>query len=236
MTFIRTVLGDIDPRTSGRPTPTSTSSSTAAGSSSQRGLPPRRPRQGRRRAREPRRRPPAIVDALPCAAGRNVVKLAEASAGAVHVIASTGLHLSQFPGRRLDGARLGRGLAARFEADVVEGSTARLPRRIRRAHRAPRGRHQDRRQRRADRPRAARVEAAAAAHARTGCPILTLHRRAWALDRCACSPSTASTGPRDAVAHRQGGRPRLPSRDPREWRVGRVRPGFRWKPGSTTGR
>ena len=44
--------------------------------------------------------------------------------------------------------------------------------------------------------------------------------------RSRCSPSSASTGPRDAVAHRQGGRPRLPSRDPRERRVRRVRPGL----------
>jgi predicted metal-dependent phosphotriesterase family hydrolase len=118
----------------------------------------------------------AIADALPCAAGRNVVMLAEASRrSGVHVIASTGLHLSQFyPADAWTEHDSAEDLAARFEADVVEGIDIN----------DYRGAFVERSEHRAgvikiagsaeltDRER--RVFAAAAAvHARTGCPILT---------------------------------------------------------------
>ncbi len=118
----------------------------------------------------------AIVDAMPCAAGRNVVKLAEASRrSGVHVIASTGLHLSQFyPADGWTERDSAEKLAAHFEADISEGIDAH----------DDRGSLVERTEHHAgvikiagsaeltDRERRA-FEAAAAVHVRTGCPILT---------------------------------------------------------------
>jgi 5-phospho-D-xylono-1,4-lactonase len=118
----------------------------------------------------------AIVDALPCAAGRNVVKLAEVSRrSGVHVIASTGLHLSQFyPAHGWTEHESTDELAARFEADIAEGIDAYDYRRSlieRTEHRAgvikvAGSAELTDRERRA-------FEAAAAVHVRKGCPILT---------------------------------------------------------------
>jgi phosphotriesterase-related protein len=118
----------------------------------------------------------AIVDALPCAAGRNVVMLAEASRrSGVHVLASSGLHLSQV--YRADAwteHESAQDLADRFEADVVDGidtNDYRGASIVRTEHRAgvikiAGSAELTDRERRA-------FEAAAAVHVRTGCPILT---------------------------------------------------------------
>ena len=65
----------------------------------------------------------AVVDAMPCNGGRNVLKLAEISRQSnVHVIAATGLHLQKYYphghwSERLDADRL----AAAFAADIEIG-------------------------------------------------------------------------------------------------------------------
>ena len=118
----------------------------------------------------------AIVDATPCAFGRNPLKLAEASRrSGVHVVAGTGLHLAQWydPGGWTE-HETGEQLAARFEADISDGIDA---------HDYARD-VVERTEYRAgvikiagsaeltDRERRV-FEAAAIAHERTGCPILT---------------------------------------------------------------
>jgi phosphotriesterase-related protein len=108
----------------------------------------------------------AIVDATPCAFGRNPLKLAETSRrSGIHVVAATGLHLAQW--YDLDGwteHETVDQLAARFEADIADGieptehragvikiaGSAQLTDRERRV-----------------------FEAAARAHVQTGCPVLT---------------------------------------------------------------
>ena len=118
----------------------------------------------------------AIVDATPCAAGRNPRKLADASRrSGVHVVASTGLHLAQhYDPAGWTEHETAEQLAARFEADIVEGIDAH----------DNRGDAVERTEHRAgtikiagsaeltDRERRV-FEAAAIAHSHTGCPILT---------------------------------------------------------------
>jgi 5-phospho-D-xylono-1,4-lactonase len=118
----------------------------------------------------------AIIDATPCCFGRNPLKLADASRrSGVHVVAGTGLHLAQWydPEGWTEHESVGQ-LAGRFEADITEG--------IDRHDYA--GDVVERTEHRAgvikiagsaeltDRERRV-FEAAAMAHSRTGCPILT---------------------------------------------------------------
>jgi len=64
-----------------------------------------------------------VVDAMPCDAGRNVLKLAEISRhSGVQVVASTGLHLAKYYGDDHWSLSLDAdGVAALFIADIVEG-------------------------------------------------------------------------------------------------------------------
>lgn len=119
----------------------------------------------------------AMIDAMPCNAGRNVRKLAEISRRTgVHVVAPTGLHLARYYEPSHWSGRLGADeIAALFIADIEDGVdeldySGPVVRRTR--HRAgvikiaagvqgPSG-HE-----------AMVFEAAAAAHRATGCPILT---------------------------------------------------------------
>jgi phosphotriesterase-related protein len=119
----------------------------------------------------------AVVDAMPCDAGRNVRKLAEISRRTgVHVIAPTGLHLARFYGEGHWSARLDAdALAELFVADIVEGIDEHdyhAPPVRRTEHRAGVIKvagsldHLT--------PLEEKVfAAAAAAHGETGCPILT---------------------------------------------------------------
>ena len=117
-----------------------------------------------------------IIDATPCGFGRNPLKLADASRrSGVHVVAATGLHLAQWYDS--DGwteHETAKQLAARFEADIVEGIDAhdyagdvveRTDHRAGVIKIAGSAELTDRERR--------VYEAAAMAHARTGAPILT---------------------------------------------------------------
>jgi phosphotriesterase-related protein len=119
----------------------------------------------------------AVVDAMPCDAGRNVLKLADLSRRTgIHIVAPTGLHHDRYYGPAHWGARLAVDeLATLFVLDVTDGIDANDysgPIVHRTSHRAgvikvagseggPSAR--DRRV----------FEAAAEAHRRTGVPILT---------------------------------------------------------------
>lgn len=118
----------------------------------------------------------AMVDSMPCDSGRNVVKLAAVSReSGVHLICPTGLHLAKY----YDPGHWGNfyseeQLAALFIADIEQGVDRHDyngPLIERTAHRAGVIKVA------ADRTFAAREEkifaAAARAHCRTGCPILT---------------------------------------------------------------
>ena len=162
MTFVRTVLGDIDPaRTRGHRTPTSTSSSTAGARSRctpdfDLGDVDRMVGRGGRRRRGFGLQ--AVVDAMPCDCGRNVVKLAELSRRAgIHIIAPDRLHHARYyAGRPLE-----RPVVDRRAGRAVHPRHHRRHRceRLRRAdhppHRPPGRGHQDRRERQ-DGPSAAR--------------------------------------------------------------------------------
>lgn len=65
----------------------------------------------------------AVVDAIPAAAGRDVVRLAEISAATgLHIVATTGLHTSRwYPGRRWAMDAPVSVLAGLFIADIEEG-------------------------------------------------------------------------------------------------------------------
>jgi phosphotriesterase-related protein len=118
----------------------------------------------------------AMVDSMPCDSGRDVLKLAEVSRrSGVHIVCPTGLHLSKYydPGHWSHGYGEEE-LASLFVADIEQGIDSRdyngpLIRRT--GHRAgvlkiatDKTLH----------PREERLfAAAAAAHRRTGCPILT---------------------------------------------------------------
>ncbi|MCX6951471.1 MAG: aryldialkylphosphatase [Verrucomicrobia bacterium] len=118
----------------------------------------------------------AMVDSMPCDSGRNVLKLAEVSRrSGVHLVCPTGLHMAKY----YDPGHWGNfysedELAALWIADITEGVDAHdyngpLVRRT--AHRAGVIKIAT------DRTFTAREErifaAAAEAHRRTGCPILT---------------------------------------------------------------
>jgi predicted metal-dependent phosphotriesterase family hydrolase len=118
----------------------------------------------------------AVVDAMPCGAGRNVVKLAEISLrGGVHVLAPTGLHLARYYADDSWSEReSGDELAERFRSDIEDGIDAndyRGPVIERTAHRA--GVIKVAGSAEGLTSREVRVyEAAAIAHRLTGCPIL----------------------------------------------------------------
>lgn len=118
----------------------------------------------------------AMVDSMPCDAGRNVLKLAEVSRrSGVHLVAPTGLHLAKYydPGH-WGNVYTEEELAELFVAEIEVGIDARdyggpLVRRT--EHRAgvikiATGRAWTAREEKI-------FAAAAAAHRRTGCPILT---------------------------------------------------------------
>lgn len=118
-----------------------------------------------------------LVDCMPCASGRDAVRLAEiARASGVDVIAATGLHHDRYYGPRHWSNHVGTGaLAELFVADLVEGIDAfdyTSPVIRRTDHRAgvikvaTSGETPDDRDRR-------NLGAAALAHLRTGAPILT---------------------------------------------------------------
>lgn len=119
----------------------------------------------------------AMVDSMPCDAGRNVVKLAAVSNGSrVHILCPTGLHLAKYYD---DGHWGGRypvdQLAALFAADIGEGIDANDysgPVVERTAHRAGLIKIATGGVRVEDRDRRV-FEAAAMVHRRTGAPILT---------------------------------------------------------------
>lgn len=119
----------------------------------------------------------AVIETMPCDCGRNVLKLAEASrSSGVHLVAPTGLHLPKFYPRghwrfRLSAAEL----ADLFVAEIEQGIDANDhagPSVLRSPHRAgivkvasgARG---------LDAAERAAFEAAAAAHRRTGAPVIT---------------------------------------------------------------
>lgn len=119
----------------------------------------------------------AVVETMPCDAGRNVLKLAEISRrSGVHLIAPTGLHLPRFyPQGHWRFWMSAAELADLFTAEVEQGidaldcagpETRRTPHRagIVKVGSAARG---------LDAAERAAFEAAAATHRRTGCPILT---------------------------------------------------------------
>lgn len=119
----------------------------------------------------------AVVDAMPCDAGRDAMRLAEVGKrSGVHVIAPTGLHHARFyDDRHWSLAAAPEDLADLFVADILDGIDAfdyggpivrRTP------HRAGVIKVAGSRDGLTDRDRRA-FEAAALAHARTGCPILT---------------------------------------------------------------
>jgi phosphotriesterase-related protein len=118
-----------------------------------------------------------VVDAMPCDAGRDVTMLAEISRRAgVHVIAPTGLHHERWYDDRHWSRRLSaEALAALFVADIEDGIDAHDyggPVVARKPHRAGILKVAGS----TDGPSARDVpifEAAAIAHRRTGCPILT---------------------------------------------------------------
>ena len=118
----------------------------------------------------------AVIDAMPASAGRNVRKLAEISRrSGVHVVAPTGLHLSRYYAddgwSEIESAQQ---LAARFAADVTDGIDAHDylgPTIERTEHRAGVIKVAGS-EALTDRERRA-FEAAAIAHADTGVPILT---------------------------------------------------------------
>jgi predicted metal-dependent phosphotriesterase family hydrolase len=119
----------------------------------------------------------AVVDAMPCDAGRNVLKLAAISRQAgVHVVAPTGLHLAKYyDDRHWSLAASEDELAGLFAADIAEGIDERdyggpLVRRTR--HRAGVIKIAGSLNGLTTLERKV-FAAAAAAHAMTGCPILT---------------------------------------------------------------
>jgi predicted metal-dependent phosphotriesterase family hydrolase len=119
----------------------------------------------------------AMVDALPCAAGRDVAKLAEISASTgVHVIAATGLHTARYyPGHRWTRTESADVLAELFRLDIDDGIDAydysgpvvrRTSYRAGIIKVATLGEHPDEAERRA-------FEAAVRAQRASGAPILT---------------------------------------------------------------
>ena len=119
----------------------------------------------------------AVVETMPCDAGRNVLKLAEISRrSGVHLIAPTGLHLPKFYPRGHWRFRMSaEELADLFTTEVTVGIDANDgagPETRRTSHRAGIVKVASAARGLDDAERAA-FEAAAATHRRAGCPIIT---------------------------------------------------------------
>ncbi|HEY3755676.1 MAG TPA: hypothetical protein VGL42_05965 [Opitutaceae bacterium] len=117
-----------------------------------------------------------IIDAMPCACGRNVLKLAEASRrSGIHIVAPTGLHLAKYyEPEHWSQTDSEADLETRFVADIINGVDAndyKGPVVSRTPHRAGVIKIATERQFSARERRV--FAAAAAAHRQTGCPILT---------------------------------------------------------------
>lgn len=119
----------------------------------------------------------AMVDTMPCASGRNVSKLAEVSRRTgVAVVAVTGLHTAKYYAAAPWALEAPAGqMADLFVADITEGIdrhdytgpvVERTPHRAGLIKAATTGERPDPREERL-------LEAAAIAHLRTGCPVLT---------------------------------------------------------------
>ncbi len=118
-----------------------------------------------------------IIDAMPCDIGRNVVKLAEISRRTgVHIVAPTGLHLAKYyPERHWGADATVDDLVRLFVADIVEGvdeNDYNGPFVRRTEHRAGLIKAAGSRDRLSDHDQRV-FEAAAIAHRQTGAPILT---------------------------------------------------------------
>ncbi len=242
MTFIRTVLGDIDPADlgptyahehlvidGGRPVELEPDFLLADVDKAVEELAP---------ARELGLA--AVVDAMPCSAGRNVDKLAEVSRrSGVHVIAPTGLHLAKYYAPDLWSERESAAeIAERFRADIEDGIDARDylgPIVERTAHRA--GVMKIAAGAPELTPREQRVyEAAAIAHRATGCPILTHCAGPGALEQVrflaghGVEPRHVTISHTDKVVDRGYHREILATGAFVEFDQG-----FRWKPGVENG-
>lgn len=182
----------------------------------------------------------AVVDAMPCSAGRNVVKLAEISLrSGIHVIAPTGLHLAKYYAPDLwSETESAAALADRFIGDIVEGIDEHDylgPVVKRTEHRA--GVMKIAAGAPALTPREQRVyEAAAIAHGATGCPILTHTAGPGALEQVrfladhGVDPSHVVLSHTDKVVDRAYHRDVLETGAFVEFDQG-----FRWKPGVENG-
>ena len=171
----------------------------------------------------------AVIDAMPCDCGRNVVKLAELSRrSGIHIVAPTGLHHERYYGPDHWSVR-----------EPVDGHRRAIHARHHRRHRRQRLRRPDVR-RTAHRAGVIKIagsqggpsdrdrrifEAAAATHLATGAPILThceggtgALEQVRVLADLGVAPSTRRAEPR-----RQGRRSRLPPGTARDRRVRRVR-------------
>ncbi len=129
----------------------------------------------------------AMVDAMPCDAGRNVLKLAEISRRTgVHLLAPTGLHLPRFYPQGHWRFRIGADALADLFVDEIENGIDALdsagPRVQRTSHRAGLIKVASASTLLSEAEREA-FEAAAAAHRRTGAPILTHTERGMGLEQ-----------------------------------------------------
>lgn len=119
----------------------------------------------------------AMIDSMPCAAGRNAAKMAEVSRlSGVHLVVPTGVHLEiYYPPAHWSLRYSVEEMAELFEADIEDGIDANDyngPSVRRTPYRAGLIKVAGNKDRLSDRNRRA-FEAAALAHRRTGCPILT---------------------------------------------------------------
>ena len=119
----------------------------------------------------------SVVDAMPCSAGRNARMLAEISRrSGIHVIAPSGLHLAKYYAPDLwSETEPPEAIAARFTADIEDGIDEHDylgPEVVRTEHRAGVMKIAAGAPDLSDRERRV-FEAAAIAHRATGCPILT---------------------------------------------------------------
>lgn len=178
----------------------------------------------------------AIVDAMPCSAGRNVLKIAEISRRTgVHVVAPTGLHLARYyAADHWSHSESAEQLAERFTADVESGIDEHDylgPTIQRTTHRAGIIKVAGSQPALTDLERRV-FEAAAIAHGLTGCPILThCTEGAGGLEQVrlladhGVSPTSVTLSHTDRVADRGYHRELLGTGVNVEYDQG-----FRWKP------
>jgi predicted metal-dependent phosphotriesterase family hydrolase len=148
----------------------------------------------------------AVVDGMPCDAGRNAAKLAEiARRTGIHVVAPTGLHHDRYYGPAHWSHRLeAEELADLFVADIVDGIDANDysgPVVRRTPHRAGVIKIGGSEGALTDRDRRV-FEAAAITHGRTGAPILThCERGTGALDQVDCLSADGVSLDHVALSH-----------------------------------